>query len=55
MNKPDGAGAAWTLEEDNKLDEEFLSGIPIGQIAEMHDRTRGGIRARLKKHGLIDF
>ena len=53
MSRPDGAGAAWTEEEDAQLDEEYRSGMKISEIAKKHDRTRGGIRARLKKHGII--
>jgi len=54
MNRPDGAGASWTEEEDKQLDEEYSSGMKIFEIARVHDRTNGAIRARLKKHGLIE-
>ena len=40
--------------EDEKLIEEFKSGLTIRQIAEIHNRKPGGIRARLKKHNLIE-
>ncbi len=50
----DGAGASWSEEEDRQLDEEYKSGMKISEIAQIHDRTSGGIRARLKRHGLID-
>ena len=53
-NRPEGAGAAWSEEEDRTLDQEFHSGMSIAEIAKMHSRTAGGIRARLKKHGLIE-
>ncbi len=53
-NRPDGAGASWTEAEDKQLDEEYHSGMKISEIAKIHDRTNGAIRARLKKHGLID-
>ena len=53
-NRPEGAGAAWSEEEDRALDQEFHSGMSIAEIAKMHSRTAGGIRARLKKHGLIE-
>ena len=53
-NRPDGAGAAWSEEEDTRLDEEYGAGMSISEIAKLHSRTRGGIRARLKKHGLIE-
>ena len=54
MKRPDGAGALWTVEEDKQLDEEYHSGIKISEIAKAHERTYGAIRARLKKHGLIE-
>lgn len=53
-NRPAGAGASWTDEEDKRLDEEYHSGMKISEIAKAHDRTNGAIRARLKKHGLIE-
>ncbi len=55
VNRPDGAGAPWTEEEDEQLDEEYNSGMKISEIAKVHDRTNGAIRARLKKHGLWAF
>lgn len=53
-NRPDGAGASWNEEEDTRLDREYQSGMSISEIARLHSRTEGGIRARLKKHGLIE-
>lgn len=54
MNKLGGAGASWTEKEDTQLDEEYNSGMNISEMAKAHDRTNGAIRARLKKHGLIE-
>lgn len=54
MNRPDGAGASWTEEEDKHLDEEFNAGMKISAMAKIHDRTNGAIRSRLRKHGLIE-
>lgn len=54
MKRPDGAGASWSEEEDKQLDEEFNSGMKISEMAKIHDRTNGAIRARLRKHGLIE-
>ena len=54
MKRPDGAGASWSEEEDKQLDEEFNSGMKISEMAKVHDRTNGAIRARLRKHGLMD-
>ena len=53
MNRPDGAGASWSEEEDKQLDEEFNSGMKISEMAQIHDRTNGAILARLRKHGRI--
>lgn len=53
-NRPDGAGASWTEEEDKQLDEEYDLGMTVSEMAKAHDRTYGAIRARLKKHGLIE-
>ena len=46
-------GTAWSEEEDERLSEEYLSGMKIAEIAREHGRTSGAIRARLKKNGLI--
>ncbi len=44
----------WTEQEDQKLISEFKQGLSISEIAKIHHRKTGGIRARLKKHKLID-
>lgn len=44
----------WTEQEDLMLIEEFKQGLSIAEIAEKHNRKKGGIMARLKKHKLID-
>lgn len=44
----------WTEQEDSQLIDEFKRGLSIKEIANIHKRKTGGIRARLKKHGLID-
>ena len=54
-NRPDGAGAAWSEEEDERLKQEFQEGMTMAEMARQHSRTRGGIEARLKKHGLIEM
>ena len=53
-NRPDGAGASWDDEEDARLEREYKSGMSISEIARLHSRTAGGIRSRLKKHGLTE-
>ena len=49
-----GAYMPWTEEEDTKLTNEFKSGqFSIRDLSEMHGRTTGAIRARLKKINLM--
>ena len=45
------AGQAWTREEDEQLIQEFDSGIPIKELAKIHQRTGGAIEARLARLG----
>lgn len=47
-------GERWTEEEDQALTQRFHRGKQIDQLAETHERTPNGIRARLIKLGLID-
>ena len=47
-------GSMWSLEEEKKLKEEYLSEVPMREIALRHERSVGGIRARLQKLGLIE-
>lgn len=53
-NVKQNAGTSWTNEEDDVLRNEFQSGMKIAEIAKAHGRTNGAIRARLKKHGLLE-
>ena len=39
----------WTEREDHQLQAELRIGLSVGQIAEVHARTQGAIRARIKK------
>lgn len=47
-------GKPWGEEEEAKLIEEFKQGLSISNIAKLHNRNNGGIRARLKRLGLIE-
>lgn len=49
-----GAYEPWTEKETDKLRFEYEVGIPIDKIAKNHGRTKGAIRSRLKKEGLIE-
>ncbi len=44
----------WTEKETEKLRFEYELGMSIGKIAKNHGRTKGAIRIRLKKEGLIE-
>ncbi len=49
-----GAYSPWIEEEDKKLTNEFQSGqFSINDLSQIHGRTTGAIRARLKKLNLI--
>jgi ATP-dependent DNA helicase RecQ len=50
-----GAYMPWTDEEDKRLTNEFQSGqFSTRELSEIHGRTSGAIRARLKKLKLIE-
>lgn len=49
-----GAYEPWTEKETEKLRFEYEAGIPIDKIAKNHGRTKGAIRSRLKKEGIIE-
>ncbi|MBR5547095.1 MAG: RecQ family ATP-dependent DNA helicase [Clostridia bacterium] len=46
--------ALWTDAEENQLRSEYEAEMPLREIARTHERTVGGIRARLQKLGLIE-
>ena len=48
------AYAPWTDDEINRLRDEYKSGMTVSQMSEIHERTKGAIRARLKKEGLTE-
>ena len=47
------AGKPWTEEEDRQLLSAFDGGRPLAELAQAHGRTRGGIQARLVRHGRL--
>lgn len=47
------AGKSWARAEDEQLKEEFGSGMPIKDMAQMHQRTVGAIEARLVRLGKV--
>jgi len=47
-------GSAWSAEEEGRLKEEYESELSMREIAQKHQRSVGGIKARLQKLGLIE-
>mgnify|MGYP001000221194 CR=1 FL=1 len=47
------AYAPWSREEDEALKEEYNNNHKVKELSEIHKRTQGAIRSRLKKLGLI--
>jgi hypothetical protein len=47
-------GKPWTADEDAQLLKAFDADQAITEIARTHERTPGGIRARLEKHGRVE-
>jgi len=48
------AGAKWTTEEDEQIQDEFEQGLSVPQMASTHGRTEVAIRSRLIRLRLID-
>ena len=48
------AWGAWTKSEEKRLAEAFKQGASLEELAQSHGRMVGGIKARLKKLGLIE-
>ncbi|CAH0250413.1 MULTISPECIES: hypothetical protein [unclassified Pedobacter] len=46
-------GMPWSEEEDNLLTQRFSEGAKITQLAKLHSRTYGAIKARLIKLELV--
>lgn len=47
------AGKPWSDDEDRQLLSAFDNGQPLVELAQAHGRTRGGIQARLVRHGRL--
>lgn len=52
--KADNQGQAWTAAHEECLVDLFNKNVPVSEIAATLMRTETGIRAKLKKMGLID-
>jgi len=54
--RPDqaNAGKPWSADQDQQLLDAFDRDVPLAEIARLHGRTVGGVRARLEKHGRLE-
>ena len=50
---PDRAGRAWRNKESELIVERFESGMPIAEIAKLHQRSENSIAARLVRIGKV--
>ena len=53
LSSRQSAPREWTPEEEAKLSREFAEGVTIADIARAHKRTKGAIKSRLRKMGII--
>jgi hypothetical protein len=53
-NMPPKTGEPWSEDEDRTLLTQFDSGAALQEIAALHERTMGAVRARLLKYGRIN-
>lgn len=51
---PAKTGEPWSEDEDRKLLAAFDAGKALQDLAAAHERTMGGVRARLIKYGRIN-
>src|SRR5882757_5931240 len=47
-------GQAWSAAEERRLTEAFRAGATIEELAMAHQRSRGAVRKRLERLGLIE-
>jgi predicted GIY-YIG superfamily endonuclease len=53
-NLPENAGVSWSQEEEERLVKAFDKGTGIKDLAKLHKRTEGAIKARLARLGKIE-
>ena len=51
LTLPGNTGKSWSAEEDAILLQRFKTGASVSDLATLHARTTGAIRARLEKLG----
>ncbi len=50
---PGHAGRPWASDEDERLSQSFLRGASLDELTKSHQRTRGAIKSRLQRLGLL--
>ena len=50
--KLNNMGTSWSTEEDDQLKQEFEDDLTVTKMADIHSRTKGAIRSRLRRLGL---
>ena len=53
LTLPENTGKEWSTDEDRMLLSRFRNGVQVADIATIHARTTGAIRARLEKLGQV--
>jgi aminoglycoside phosphotransferase len=53
LGLPPNTGKTWPVEEDSVLLKRFSAGADVAELAKLHRRTVGAIRARLEKLGQL--
>lgn len=51
LTLPENTGKPWSIDEDRMLLTRFRNGVALNDMATFHNRTPGGIKARLEKLG----
>jgi DNA-binding CsgD family transcriptional regulator len=54
-DKPNKLGSKWSEREEREMEQYYNDGMSVREIANKLERLPGGIRARLKKLGLIKY
>ena len=52
--KAENEGQPWTKEQEDQLLDLYLKNVPVSEIAATMKRSGSGIKARLKKLGIVD-
>lgn len=53
LTLPANTGKSWSVAEEAMLLKRFSAGTPVPELAQLHRRTTGSIRARLERLGQL--